>query len=205
LHPQPFPALIAANLLGVSRLWPMSEDPWRIHILRSPRRTRTVGARLVGDTVEVRVPDGLPPERERELVERLVARLRARASRAEGRSDQELARRAALLNNRYFGGELRFSSVRFVTNQHTRFGSCTPNAGTIRLSDRLRGVPDWVLDYVLVHELAHLVEPNHSPRFWKLVHRYPRTERAIGYLMALGLRGEDEEGGMVPAAVEGDD
>ena len=43
-------------------------------------------------------------------------------------------------------------------------------------------MPDWVLDYVLVHELAHLVVPGHGPQFWSLVDRYPRTERARGYL-----------------------
>jgi predicted metal-dependent hydrolase len=170
----------------------MSDLPWSIHILRSPRRTRTVGARLVGQTVEVRVPAGLSPDRERELVDSLVARLQARASRAERLRDEELMRRAQMLNRRYFDGKLRFLSVRFVANQHTRFGSCTPDIGAIRLSDRLTVVPDWVLDYVLVHELAHLVQSNHSPEFWKLVHHYPRAERAIGYLMALGLEEESQ-------------
>lgn len=172
----------------------MSDLPWSIHILRSPRRTRTVGARLVGTTVEVRVPAGLAPDRERELVDQLVTRLQTRVSRAERLQDGDLMRRAQELNRRYFHGKLRFVSVRYVTNQHTRFGSCTPDIGAIRLSDSLAKVPDWVLDYVLVHELAHLLQPNHSPEFWELVHRYPKAERAIGFLMALGLSEESESG-----------
>jgi hypothetical protein len=49
----------------------------------------------------------------------------------------------------------------------------------------LLGVPPWVLDYVLVHELTHLLEPGHDARFWAWVHRYPRSERAMGYLEGL--------------------
>jgi len=73
-------------------------------------------------------------------------------------------------------------SVAWSTRQNGRWGSCTPADGTIRLSNRLQGMPDWVIDYVLVHELAHLLEAGHGPRFWELVGRYPRTERARGYL-----------------------
>lgn len=173
----------------------MPDDPWNVHLVRSPRRTKTVSARLVGNVVEVRVPQGLAPERERQLVDRLVARVRSRASRTRLDGDEALMRRAQELNQRYFQGRLQVNSVRYVTNQHSRFGSCTTLAGTIRLSDRLATMPDWVRDYVLVHELAHLLEPNHSSRFWGLVRRYPKTERAIGFLMAVGMGEESEAAG----------
>jgi predicted metal-dependent hydrolase len=52
----------------------------------------------------------------------------------------------------------------------------------IRLSSRLQALPGWVVDYVLVHELAHLLEPGHGPAFHRLVERYPRAERAEGFL-----------------------
>ena len=70
----------------------------------------------------------------------------------------------------------------WVTNQQQRWGSCSPGDRSIRLSERLQGMPGWVVDYVLVHELAHLVEPSHDARFWSLVDGYPRAERAKGYL-----------------------
>jgi predicted metal-dependent hydrolase len=54
----------------------------------------------------------------------------------------------------------------------------------------LRGVPPWVLDYVLLHELAHLLEPGHGPAFWALLESYPRTERARGYLEGLSAARE---------------
>ena len=84
----------------------------------------------------------------------------------------------------------RPASVRWVDNMRQRWGSCTPEDGTVRVSSRLAAYPSWVLDYVLVHELAHLVQANHSPAFWRLVSRYPLTERARGYLIAIGMEGE---------------
>jgi predicted metal-dependent hydrolase len=73
--------------------------------------------------------------------------------------------------------------VRWVDNQRQRWGSCTPGDRTIRLSVRLQGMPGWVIDYVLVHELAHLIEPGHDAAFWGWVDRYPQSERAKGYLL----------------------
>lgn len=170
----------------------MTDSPWEVRLVRSPRRVRTADVRLVGNVAEVRVPSGLTPERERELVDRLVERLRSRLQRPTRDGDDELMARAQQLNRRCFGGKLAIGSVRYVGNQRSRFGSCTPSTGAIRLSDRLASMPEWVRDYVLVHELAHLVEPNHSPAFWRLVHRYRLAERAIGYLMASGLQDDDD-------------
>lgn len=70
------------------------------------------------------------------------------------------------------------------------WGLCTPHNGEVKISTRLVGFPNWVLDYVIVHELAHLVIGDHGPDFWHVVNRYPRTERAIGYLIAKS--GEDD-------------
>jgi len=75
------------------------------------------------------------------------------------------------------------TSLRWVTNQARRWGSCTPSTGAIRLSSRLRVVPDWVLDAVIVHELAHLHEASHSAEFKVLCERYPRLAEAEAYLL----------------------
>lgn len=68
------------------------------------------------------------------------------------------------------------------TQQHQRWGSTTSTTGTIRLSARLREMPVWVQDSVLVHELAHLIEPGHGPEFKALIAKYPRTEEADAFL-----------------------
>lgn len=146
--------------------------------------------------VDGRIVVRVPADASQEDVQRLVDKLATRVLRAERRHTTKqmpnLGRRAAELNKQYFGGKLKINEVKWVSNQNKRHGSCTPSTATIRISDRLATMPDWVLDYVLVHELAHLVQANHSPAFWKLVDRYPLTERARGYLIAVHL--EDEAG-----------
>ncbi len=120
---------------------------------------------------------------ERQWVAVMLDRLAAkeRRPRLPG-SDTALLARARRLAAAHLDGLVEPDSVRWVDNQNSRWGSCTPEDGSIRLSSRLRVMPSWVLDYVLVHELAHLREPGHDEAFWALVAGYPRAERARGYL-----------------------
>jgi len=162
-----------------------------VRIIRSDKRNRSVSARVVEDEIVIRAPAHLSDAELAPLVERLVARIERRAARAT-LDDAALEARARELNRQHFGGKLHWQSVRWVTNQDRRYGSCTPADGTSRISHRVAIMPRFVQDYVLMHELAHLLEPNHSARFWKAVNRYPRTERARGYLMAVGLEEVEE-------------
>ena len=166
-----------------------SLDGFRVRIITSERRKKTISGRLVDwQTLEIRAPANLAGAELDRAVADLVARMsRRRARQRDFRSDADLQARAERHNRAYFDGALSWRSIRFVSNQTQRFGSCTPANGTIRISDRLKGVPDFVLDYVIVHELAHLIESNHSPRFWSLVYRFDKTERARGYLMAMAM------------------
>ncbi|MCX7671650.1 MAG: M48 family metallopeptidase [Anaerolineae bacterium] len=171
----------------------MTQEP-QIRIIRSDRRRRTVSARLAegGAVLEVLAPAAATDAELAPIIENLKARVLRHAERQATADDDALARRAAELNRQYFDGKLRWSEIRYVTNQQHRYGSCTPATGVIRISHRVATMPAWVRDYVIVHELAHLREPNHGVRFWKLVNRYPRAERARGYLICLGLEGEEE-------------
>lgn len=148
---------------------------------RSSRRRRTVSAYRDGDRTVVLVPAGLSAAEEQRWVELMLRRLR-NGERHRRPSDTALRTRALELAERYLGGQVRPSSVRWVDNQNTRWGSCSPADGSIRISRRLSRMPGWVVDYVLIHELAHLAVPGHGPEFWQLVNRYPRSERARGYL-----------------------
>lgn len=163
-----------------------------VRLVRSDRRRKTVSARLDGNTLIVQVPGRMSEREARTWVERMKVRLLSRHEREHLNDDKDLDRRARRLNKLYFEGALEYASIVYVTNQTTKYGSCSPGSRRIRISHQLARCPSFVLDYVIVHELAHLREANHGRRFWKLVHRYPHAERAIGYLMALGLVPEGE-------------
>lgn len=152
-----------------------------VEVRRSRRRTRTVSAYRDGDKVVVMMPARLSRAQERQWVETMLARLDRQDLRRRP-SDEGLLARAEELSRRYLDGQAVPESVRWVENQQSRWGSCTISDRTIRLSERLQGMPPWVIDYVLVHELTHLLVDGHGPDFWARVGRYPRTERARGYL-----------------------
>ena len=160
-----------------------------IEIRRSTRRRRTVSAFRDGGRIVILMPARFSRAEERrwvrEMVKRVTAREQQTARRGAARSNEALTTRARQLSAQYLEGAAQPSSVGWVSTMQTRWASCTPADATIRVSTRLRHVPGWVLDYVLVHELAHLQVAGHSPAFWALVDRYPRTERARGYLDGL--------------------
>ncbi|MFF9177652.1 M48 family metallopeptidase [Streptomyces sp. NPDC014793] len=152
-----------------------------IEVRRSTRRRRTVSAYREGDRTVVLIPARMSAAEEQRWVTLMLDKLAAQESRRV-LGDTELTERAERLSAQYFEGRARPASVRWVTNQNTRWGSCTPAEGSIRLSHRLQGMPEYVVDYVLCHELAHLLVPGHGADFWQLLESYPRTERARGYL-----------------------
>lgn len=153
----------------------------KVEVRRSARRRRTVSAHRVGDTIVVAVPARMSRADEARYVAELVDRI-TRSERKLRHSDRDLAARAAELATRYLGGRATPASVRWVDNMASRWGSCTPVDGTIRLSRRLDGMPAYVLDYVLLHELVHLLVPGHGPAFWSELAGFPRLERARGFL-----------------------
>ena len=165
----------------------MDESRPRVEVRRSPRRRRTVTAYRDRDAIVVVVPQRMSRAEEHVVVAELVGKVLAREARAViARGEDALLARARELAARYLAPELGDpplpARVAWVTNQRQRWGSCTASTGVIRLSHRLQAMPTWVLDYVLLHELAHLAEPNHSGAFWRLVNRYPSAEKARGFL-----------------------
>jgi predicted metal-dependent hydrolase len=161
----------------------------RIEVRRSERRKKTITAEIVGDALIVVVPHRISRAEEQEWVGRMAQRMSERRRRDRLNEAGKLTRRAAELADRYLDG-VRAQDIAWVTNQRSRWGSCTPDDGVIRLSLAVADYPPWVRDYVIVHELAHLLVADHSDEFWELVNRYPLTERARGFLIAKGMEEE---------------
>ena len=158
----------------------MTSLPYRVEVVRSKRRRKTVSAHLDGDVVRVNMPAWMSKADEERYVVELVGRL----ERRERRERTDVQARAETLARRY---DLpRPTIVRWIADRKSQWATCTATTGEIQVCERVAEFPAWVLDYVLVHELAHLSEPNHSNRFWNLVNRYPKAERARGYLIAKG-------------------
>lgn len=177
-----------------------------VRVIRSCRRRKTVSARLVRDTLVVSAPADLPGERLQIFIADFTARFQRRRLREALNRDGGLESRARELNDRYFGSALRWDSIEYVTGQERKYGCCDCRAGRIRISHRVGAMPGWVSDYVIVHELAHLKVPRHDRAFWDLVARYPLAERARGFLIAVGVRDEEDlpdEGGPPPAESPG--
>jgi predicted metal-dependent hydrolase len=163
------------------------EGPFTVEVVRSARRRRTVGAELKAGVLKVTVPSWMSAAEEEHWVDKMSASFRRKQS-----SDRiDLTRRAAALSRRYELPHPR--EIRWADDMTTRWGSCTYSTGVIRISNRLVRYPDWVIDYVIVHELCHLEVRGHGPDFWRMAARYPKAERAIGYLIAKA--GDDDSHG----------
>ena len=158
----------------------------RIEVRRSARRRKTISAEIVGEALVVSVPARMSRADERRWVERMAARMAERRRRDRLNDDGALERRAAELSDLYLGG-VRPARISWSTASRTRWGWCCSEDGEVRVSLVLADYPAWVRDYVIVHELAHLLVPDHSDAFWALVGRYPLAERARGFLIAKGL------------------
>jgi predicted metal-dependent hydrolase len=169
----------------------------KVEVVRSARRRKTVQARMVEGVLRVHIPARMSVQEEQQWVSEMVGRMERRATAAR----IDLMSRARSLARQY-GLEVP-DSIRWVDNQESRWGSCTPAHRTIRISSRLAREPMWVIDYVIVHELAHLSVSGHGARFWRLVERYPLAERARGFLIARGLETGEPDADIAPDELTG--
>jgi hypothetical protein len=168
-------------------------DRPEVEIRASSRRKKTGTAHWSGSRIVVLIPARIRGRERTTFVDDLVERLMTqRPQNAAG--DGALEERAMELAELYNDGVVP-SSVRWVKNQQARWASCSPASREIRISSRLRQCPAWVIDAVLVHELAHLQEVGHTQKFNELADRFPRQQESAlfleGYALGLGLRIEE--------------
>jgi predicted metal-dependent hydrolase len=181
LHRGPQPRPDEPHLPGLA---PDDELPFRIEVVRSNKRTKSYAGRLVGGVLRVTVPSWMSTADEARAVAEMTGRFRRKMSTEA----IDLRARMHQLHRSY--GLPEAAEIRWSDEMTGRWASCTPATSTIRISTRIAGFPSWVVDYVLVHEMAHLLHAGHGADFWLAVSVYPKTERAIGYLIAKS--GDDE-------------
>lgn len=134
----------------------------------------------------LRIPHRYPKSSLPALLESIQSQLLKQRQRAKRRTDEDLQMRADMINRTYFGGKIQWQAIRWVPPMKTRLGSCTTGGATdghIRISEEIRAWPQWVVDYVIAHELVHCLHPNHSQEFWQTLQAaYPDSERARGFI-----------------------
>ena len=170
-------------------------DRPEVEIRASSRRKKTGTAHWSGSRIVVQIPARLRGRERVAFVDDLVVRLLTQRPQSSA-GDATLEERAMVLAELYNDGVVP-KSVRWVNNQQARWASCSPASREIRVSSRLRQCPEWVIDAVLVHELAHLQEADHSAQFYVIADRHPRQgDSALfleGYALGLGLRIEESD------------
>jgi len=176
---------------------PRDDDPIEVEVLHEGRLRSRIHWEWHGNRVRIRAPRGIPQAELDRHVAEIVAEVKQRRARVRARADSELEAMARRINADCFDAEIAWHSIRWVGNMQKRLGSCTnggPTDGDIRISERIRGWPEWVVAYVVAHELAHRRFPNHGPEFWALAGRYPLTERARGFIQGVAFQlGEDAD------------
>lgn len=188
----------AGNSRPARQTLDLEVDGTPVRLVRSARRTRTISAAWRDGRLQVSVPMGLDTAEEHEWARKMLRKVAARQPEGPS-SDAELLTRARALARRWLDGRVDPREVVWSTRQQRRWGSCTPTTGRIRLSAELAEMPGWVLDGVIIHELAHLEHPNHTAAFHALADRYPRQREAMAFLSGVshatgrGLSGVDGE------------
>jgi hypothetical protein len=171
------------------------DDPITVEVVRDGRLRTRIHWEWRGDQVRIRVPRRASQREIDRHVAEIVEEVRRRRAQVRARADSDLEALARRVNRTHFDGELNWHSIRWVSNMRKRLGSCTnggPTDGDIRISDRIQGWPPWVVEYVVAHELVHRKYPNHSKEFWAYLGRYPRAERARGFVQGLAFQLDED-------------
>ena len=152
-----------------------------IIVIRSARRKKNISAYRQGGRIVVSIPARMSKADERAMIPEMVAKIRAQEAAATMSEESLSMRVGELLHELAPEITVRPSSVNW-RGMRERWGSCTGVDRSIRISDRLKGAPEYVLDYVLFHEAIHLQYFDHGPEFKALLARFPDEELAEAYL-----------------------
>lgn len=175
-----FPSRVESFLVDAPELPGITEG--EIVVVRSTRRKRNIAAYRQGGQIIVSIPARLSKADERAIVPEMVAKIRA--SEASRTIDESVLATRCIALLAQWAPEIteRPTTVTWKKVMNERWGSCTSVDGTIRISERLQRVPEYVLDYVLFHEGIHLRFGDHGSQFQEILARYPQEGQAQAYL-----------------------
>ena len=152
-----------------------------IRVIRSSRRKKSIGAYREQGAIVISVPARLSNSKVSAVIPELVEKILTKEAK-ERLTDSQLHERSLYLLGKYLPEFLITPASVTWRSMNERWGSCTTVDRTIRISDRLNGAPEYVVDYLLVHELIHLMIPDHGVEFEGLLARFESSDRASAYL-----------------------
>jgi predicted metal-dependent hydrolase len=178
--------------VGIEKAPVVPDNALTVRVIRSRRRKRSVSARIVRNVLYVSAPLHIGQQQLEGIIRELQGNIERKQRQQLLNRDSDLYRRAERLNKQYFNSVLLVDDIKYVANQKQLYGCCDFHKRAIRISVDVASMPEWVKDYVVMHELAHLLEPNHSSKFWDMVKQYKYSERARGFLIAKGIERHEE-------------
>ncbi|MGC8710285.1 MAG: M48 family metallopeptidase [Candidatus Micrarchaeia archaeon] len=141
------------------------------------KRTR---ASFHGNIILIKIPIGIGEEEKEVIVSKRSRRLISRLLL------DKITNKVRDIGERSFGLQVNKVAIRSTSS---RWGSCNVRSRNIHINFLLLFAPEWILDYVIIHEIAHIKEPNHSERFWAIVSQaFPRYKEAVVWLRKNGRR-----------------
>ncbi|MBN2789825.1 MAG: M48 family metallopeptidase [Candidatus Delongbacteria bacterium] len=165
----------------------MISDKYEIIVKRSKRRKKTLQASLRDNTVKILAPHHTSDGDIKAFLNKFLEKLELKEIILN--NDDELLKRSLKLKKKFIP-EAPDYSIEFQGTLLRTWGKCYTRQRKIVINPVLATYPKWVMDYVIIHEIAHLLVPNHGKDFRSLINRFKLKERAVGFLMAKGMKEE---------------
>ena len=176
----------------------LPSDLPQYRVVRKERRRRSVSAFRQGGVIEIHIPAKMSKRQELEIIPEMIAMVLRREGRAR-KTDRQLLEIGMELINKYLPDfDVEPASINW-RNMSERWGSCTTVDRTIRISDRLIGAPNYVLNYIIFHELIHLKIPGHNQDFYNYLNRFTDQQKCEAFLEGFELGSQSGGSGVVPA------
>jgi predicted metal-dependent hydrolase len=176
----------------------LPSDLPQYRVVRKERRRRSISAFRQGGVIEIHIPAKMSKRQELEIIPEMIAIVLRREGRSR-KTDLQLLEIGMELLAKYLPDfDVVPASINW-RNMSERWGSCTTVDRTIRISDRLIGAPNYVLNYIIFHELIHLRIPGHDQDFYNYLNRFTDQQKCEAFLEGFELGSQSGGSGVVPA------